>query len=219
MNRRSFLLGTTITALGFFAGGAWYVRDRRSRDEAAATARVLAQSPEALIRPYSPILGPADAPVTLVEFFDPSCEACRAFHPVVGKLLEEYPTQLRLVLRYTPFHQGSEEAVRILEAARMQDKFTQVLDALFEYQPAWAADSAPRPEVAWQVAAQAGIDMAQAESQRLNPATTAVLNQDKADLATMQIKGTPTFFLQGERLESVSFASLEAAVKAAVAKV
>ena len=43
------------------------------------------------------------------------------------------------MLRYTVFHQGSDEAVRILEVARMQDKFEQVLDALLEKQPAWAA--------------------------------------------------------------------------------
>ncbi|RJK93512.1 disulfide bond formation protein DsbA, partial [Paracoccus aestuarii] len=134
MNRRAVLLGTSAAALAVFGGGAWYLRQQ----EEAAAAAAVTQNPEALVRPNSPILGPAEAPVTLVEFFDPSCEACRAFHPVIEDLRQQYPTQLRIVLRYTPFHEGSDEAVRILEAARRQDKFEPVLDALFEKQPEWA---------------------------------------------------------------------------------
>ncbi len=85
-----------------------------------------------LVRPHSPVIGPVDAPVTLVEFFDPSCEACRAFHPILGQILSRYPEELRLVLRYTPLHEGSDEVVRILEAARRQDRFEEVLDRVFE---------------------------------------------------------------------------------------
>jgi hypothetical protein len=43
-----------------------------------------------LVRPDSPTLGSADAPVTLVEFYDPECESCRAFHPTVKKILKDY---------------------------------------------------------------------------------------------------------------------------------
>lgn len=91
--------------------------------------------PTVLLRPYSPAFGPADAPVTLVEIFDSSCEACRAYHPVVQEIRRQFPAQVRVVLRYTVFHEGSDEAVRILEAARMQGKFEPVLDALLEKQP------------------------------------------------------------------------------------
>ncbi|WP_290981708.1 thioredoxin domain-containing protein [Ferrovibrio sp.] len=43
-------------------------------------------------------MGPRNAPVTLVEFFDPSCEACRAYHPYLKALHSEFPTQLRVVV-------------------------------------------------------------------------------------------------------------------------
>lgn len=169
-----------------------------------------------MIRPHSPVLGPADAKVTLVEFFDPSCEACRAFHPVLKELRQTFPNDLRIVMRYTVFHEGSDEAVRILEAARRQDLFEPVLDALLEQQPGWAVHGAPALDVAWEIAASAGMDIDQGQEDRLFPGTTGVLNQDAADVATLDIRQTPTFFLNGKRLDNVSFDTLRADVRAAV---
>ena len=58
--------------------------------------------------------------VTIVEFFDPACEACRAFYPVVEDILTDYPDDVRVVLRYAAFHgEASEQAIKVLEAARM----------------------------------------------------------------------------------------------------
>ena len=52
-----------------------------------------------LVRPHSPSLGPANAPVVIVEFFDPECESCRAFNPFTKQILGEYGDQVRLVLK------------------------------------------------------------------------------------------------------------------------
>lgn len=216
MNRRTIVIGSLALGAAAFAGGAWQVARRREAAQTAAIAETLQAQPDALVRPHSPILGSADAPVTLVEFFDPSCEACRAFHPAVSRLLRDHPEQLRVVLRYAPFHQGSDEAVHILEAARMQDRFVPVLDALLDQQPRWAAHGAPRLDWAWQVAGEAGLDLAKAGSDRLHPAITAVLNQDMADVEALQIRGTPTFFINGERLTDLSIEKLRAAVTDAV---
>ena len=130
MNRRSLLIGASALGLAAFAGGTIILNRRRAAEAEALAAATPTADQALLIREYSPSFGPADAPVTLVEFFDPSCEACRAYHPVVQEIRRQFPTQVRVVLRYTVFHEGSDEAVRILEAARMQDKFEPVLDAL-----------------------------------------------------------------------------------------
>ena len=133
MNRRSLVLSASALGAAAFAGGSWLVRDRQAREAAAeADARTAAiPDPNALLlRPTAPVLGPEDAPVTLVEFFDPSCEACRAFHPVLKQLRAEFPDSLRIVMRYAAFHQGSDEAVAILEAARRQNMFEPVLNAV-----------------------------------------------------------------------------------------
>lgn len=193
------------------------------RRRAAESAELAANAPSAdqsrLTPGHAPVLGRADAPVTLVEFFDPSCEACRAAHPVLQQLRESYPTQLRVVLRYTVFHEGSDEAVRILETARMQSKFEPVLDALLERQPQWAVHGMPRLDVAWQVAGAAGLDLERAQSDRLFPGITGILNQDMADFEAVGIRQTPPFFLNGTRLGNFNAESLVADVRSAVENV
>ncbi len=216
MNRRVVLLGLAALGVAGFAGGAVYVRQRQA-EQAAAAAAALPPAPSSnLIRPHSPMLGPADAPVTLVEFFDPSCEACRAYHPYLKALRVEFPGQLRIVMRYTPFHPGSDEAVRILETARMQNRFEAVLDALLAQQPYWAVHGAPDMDMAWRVAGEAGLDVARAQNDRLLPDITALLNQDVADVRALQIRFTPSFFLNGERLEVAGPRDLTDRVRSAV---
>lgn len=216
MNRRKLLLGASALGIAVFAGGAYVLNQRRTAEAEAAAAATPAAETDLLIRPHSPVLGPVDAPVTLVEFFDPSCEACRAFHPVVQEIRRQFPTQVRVVMRYTVFHQGSDEAVRILEVARMQDKFEQVLDAILEKQPTWALHDGPQMDVAWRVAGAVGLDLKKSETERLFPGITGVLNQDAADVEALGIRQTPTFFLNGKRLENISAESLIADVKLAV---
>jgi protein-disulfide isomerase len=154
------------------------------------------------VRRHSPVIGPTNAPVTIVEFFDPSCEACRAFHPIVQQIMARHPNEVRLVLRYTPLHQGSDEAVRILETARMQDVFVPVLDALFIQQPQWADHGSPQISLAWDVAASAGLDVKRARAAMLSPRISAALTQDVADARTLNVQGTPTFFVNEKPLTS-----------------
>ena len=53
-------------------------------------AEKVTQQADRLVRFHSPIFGPANAPVTIVEFFDPACETCRAFYPMVKNLMKQY---------------------------------------------------------------------------------------------------------------------------------
>lgn len=216
MNRRILVLGASALGLAAFAGGAVFINRQRSAEAEAAAAAEPPVDEALLIRPHSPVLGPADAKVTLVEFFDPSCEACRAFHPVLKQIREAFPNDVRIVMRYTTFHAGSDEAVRILEAARRQDLFEPVLDALLEEQPRWAIHGAPALDVAWEIAASAGMDTERGKAERLFPGTTAVLNQDAADVEALGIKQTPTFFLNGRKLELSTFEAFVAEVQTAV---
>ncbi|WP_112310452.1 DsbA family protein [Pseudogemmobacter bohemicus] len=217
MNRRGFVIGAITLGAAVFAGGTWYNKKRQA-DEAEARLAAVPDLNEILLRPGAPFLGPKDAAVTLVEFFDPSCEACRAFHPVLEALRKEFPTELRIVLRYTPFHQGSAEAVAILESARRQGKFEQVLNALFERQPEWGSDSAPNIDFAWQIAGSVGMDISTRASEPQNPGTVAILRQDLEDIEALGVRATPTFFFEGKQLQQVSFESLQATVRDAVAR-
>lgn len=147
------------------------------------------------VRQHSPVIGPANARVTIVEFFDPACEACRAYYPVVHEILRRHPQDVRLVLRYTPLHEGSEEAVRILETARAQSVFEPVLTALFVEQPRWASHDSPQVSLAWNAAQGAGLDVTAARSAMNATHISQAIRQDLADAGALQVRGTPTFFV------------------------
>jgi len=198
MNRRAIVIATAVVVTAAFAGSA-FLYERLGADRAPAAASADGNQ---LVRPHSPVIGPADAPVTIVEFFDPSCEACRAFHPIVKRILAAFPNDVRLVLRYTPFHEGSDEAVRILETARAQGRFVPVLEALLARQPEWAVHGAPDLGKAWEFARLAGLDVEQAKRDASSPAIARLLELDVADVKTNNVRQTPTFFVNGKSLTS-----------------
>jgi len=153
-----------------------------------------------LERPHSPVLGAAKGKVTLVEVLDPACGACRAFAPVVQQVLFVYPEDVRVVIRFADFHPPSEEAIRALEAARLQGKFAPLLDALFERQEEWAAHAAPNPELVWKIAADVGVNVAKAKKDAVSPNVDELLRHEVEDLVALKVESTPSFFLEGKLL-------------------
>ena len=170
-----------------------------------ATTQALSEvlSPEAaahLVRPHSPVLGAAKARVTVVEVLDPACEACRAFAPVVEQLLFLYPEDVRVVVRFADFHPPSLGAIRLLEAARRQGKFPEMLHALFERQEEWASHATPDPARAWKIAGDIGVDIARARKDALAPGVDSMLRLEAEDLVALKVERTPTFFVNGKLL-------------------
>lgn len=209
----AILLAVVLTA--FLLGMNSYQRRVQN-----AQAEKVTQQTDRLVRFHSPTFGPANAPVTIVEFFDPACETCRAFYPMVKNLMKQYPNDVRLVLRYAPFHQGSDQVVKLLEAAKRQDKYVQVLEAILEAQPAWADHGKPNIELAFKVAEQqAGLDLAKAKADMANKAIELVLKQDIEDLTALEVTKTPTFLVNGRGLPSFGLDQLTALVAEEVAKV
>jgi protein-disulfide isomerase len=153
-----------------------------------------------LVRPHSPVFGPENARVTVVEVLDPACEACKAFAPVVEQLMFLYPEDVRVVVRYADFHPVSLQAIRLLDAARKQGKVHEVLAALFERQQEWASHTAPSPERAWQIAGDAGIDVRRAQKDALASSVDDMLRIEAEDLIALRVERTPSFFVNGKPL-------------------
>jgi protein-disulfide isomerase len=195
MSKRVLVALTALVVVVAFVGGA-ILYERYGKASVLAIARVA----ETLVRPHSPVVGPAQAPVTIVEFLDPSCEACRAFHPIVKQIMAAFPNEVRLVIRYTPFHEGSDVAVGILEAARGQEKFVPVLEALLANQPEWAVHGAPDLDKAWGFAAAAGLDVQLGKAMASSPDFRSLLEQEVADVKVNNVRQTPTFFVNGRPL-------------------
>ncbi len=207
----AILLG--IVLIAFFIGINIYQSRAQSAQELTASQQV-----NRLIRMHSPVLGPQNAPVTIVEFFDPACEACRAFYPIVKNLMKQYPTEVRLVVRYAAFHQGSDKVVKLLEAAKKQGKYWPVLEMVLAAQPTWADHGNPNVELAYKAAEQAGLDIQQALKDAAAPGIDAVLLQEVQDLTALAVTKTPTFFVNGRPLPSFGEEQLTALVAEEVAK-
>lgn len=199
MNTRKLLALAVLLILGlaFYFGMDAY----RDRTQAEQDTRIAVEGSR-LVRMHTPIIGPQNAPVTIVEFFDPACETCRAFYPIVKQIMAQHPDKVRLALRYAPFHQGSDQVVKLIEAARKQGLYTPVLEALLAAQPEWADHAAPNIGIAFEAAARAGLDMERARQDMETPEIQAVLAQDIEDLTALQVSKTPTFFVNGRSLPS-----------------
>ena len=172
-----------------------------------------------LVRDDSPALGPVDAPVTLVEFLDPECEACRAYFPIVKQVMSDYDGQVRLVVRYIPGHSNSALAAIALEAAREQDetKYWQMLELLFERQPDWGELQEPQQAAFLAAAAEVGLDTGPIQA-AVEAGDTAMIERDLADAIAVDVQGTPTFFVNGRRVTDTSPEGLQAAIEAALAE-
>ena len=125
---------------------------------------------------------------------------------------------MRLVIRYAPFHQGSEQVVKLLESARRQDKYLAVLEAVLAAQPQWADHGTPNLELAYKAAEQAGLDMQRARADIAAPALDAVVLQDVQDLTALKVEKTPTFFVNGRPLPSFGHKQLTDLVAQEVSK-
>lgn len=221
MTKKVIVIATVVIALAAFGGAALFYKSAMPEKETATELAMpeVAVDMSGLVREHSPIIGNENAPVTVVEFFDPSCESCRAAYPFVKESLAKHGDDVRLVLRYAAFHEDSDKAVGILEAARLQDKFVPVLEALLQHQPEWAIHGAPNIDKAWELAGAAGLDVAKAKKDAQSPAVAEVLRQDGEDIATFQVRGTPSFFVNGVRLTQLGPQPFEDAVSAALAEV
>ena len=205
------LLAFVVAA--FLFGMKAYQRNTQTVQEQKAT-----QQSDRLVRMHSPVLGPQNAPVTIVEFLDPACETCRAFYPLVKQLMAQYPKEVRLVVRYAPFHQGSDQVIQLLEASKAQNTYWPVLESVLAAQPLWADHGSPNIELAYKAAEQGGLDLQKALADAASPAIAAVLRQDMEDLTALGVNKTPTFFVNGRPLPSFGEAQLAALVAEEVAK-
>src|SRR3546814_13756603 len=91
--------------------------------------------------------------------------------------METFPGQVRVVLRYATFHEGSDEAARILELARLQGVFQPVLEKILEAQPEWASHGTPDLSKAWDAARAAGLDVESPRPTRDLPGISRALSQ------------------------------------------
>jgi len=181
--------------------------------EETKTETVNLADPAVLIREHSYIKGPADSKITLVEFFDPECEACKAMHPIIERLYSEYGGKIRIVYRYTPFHANSLYASSVLEEAKEHGKYEEALTALFDNQPTWGSHHEPKPELIPGYMEKLGLDKKLFDKETVIAKHKAKIEIDQKDSNTLLVSQTPTFFVNGRKLYNIGYDYIKMAIE------
>ena len=213
MSRRTiFVLVGGILALAFVMATLIYRNQQVSTPQASSNQQRLSTE-----RIGAPIKGPQDAKVTIVEFFDPACETCRDFHPLLEQVINQYPGKVKVMARYAPLHPGSEQVVMMLEAAHRQGQFWPALERLFSQQQRWTINHRSNPQKAWQILAMLNLDQEQLNADARGKEVLQVVKQDIRDYKRLNVKATPEFFVNGRPLPSWGYEQLKQLVAEEVA--
>ncbi len=158
------------------------------------------------VREHSVRLGDNKKNIIITEFTDPECPACRAFHPAVYNIYKEYYQEVHLVIRYLANHKNSAYVIKIMEASRNQNKYQEVSDLVYKYQPAWAAKDNPKPKLLWTfLPTIEGLDVEKLKQDVDTIDISDLLALDRKDANILGVRGTPSFFVNGKKLENLIY--------------
>ena len=142
------------------------------------------------------IQGPADAPVTLVEYGDFQCPYCGQAYPIVQEVQRRLGDRLRFVFRNFPLtqvHPRTEPAAEAAETAAAQGAFWAMHDTLFEHQRRLEDDRLAR------YAREVGLDVGRFKADMASHAHAERVREDFLSGVRSGVNGTPTFFINGVR--------------------
>lgn len=170
---------------------------------------------------FEQVKGPENAAVTVVEYSDFQCPFCAQAAPIVDQVLAEYPDDVRVVYRHFPLnqiHAQAQLASEAAEAAGNQGQFWEMHDVLFANQSQWSGNLGARG--IFETYAEAlGLDMEQFNTDLRDGALTDKVDHDYQSGVTAGVQGTPTFFINGERLQTPSYAGFVSAIDAELERI
>ncbi len=178
-----------IIAIVLFGGAFWY-------------ASVSAEKNNEGVEIKAHIKGNSAAEIVLVEYSDMQCPACAAFNPYIKEAVAEHGDKLSLEFKHfpLPIHPYAAQAAVAAEAAGQQDKFFEYHDLLFENQSAWA--QSPTPVALFlKYAEELELDV---DTFRRHMNSTLLRDHVQSQFAEgreLGINGTPSFFLNGNRMD------------------
>jgi protein-disulfide isomerase len=161
-----------------------------------------------------PARGDANAAITIVEFTDFQCPACAAMHPVLEDVLKSYGNKVRFVVRDFPLnqHEYARKAAEAANAANAQGKFFEYITLLFKNQKALDVPSLKK------YASELGLDRARFDAALDRGVYAAEVQKDVTDGEMYGVGSTPTIFVNGVQLRTLSTEGLKDAIDRAGAK-
>jgi protein-disulfide isomerase len=164
---------------------------------------------EELVPPTAQTRGNPDASVYLVEFSDFKCPSCGDAKPIVDALVSKYQDRLLFVYRYFPLdqHPFAEMAAEAAAAAGAQGKFWEMYDLLFQNQDVLSQ------EKMYELAQGLGLDMDRFDQELQDGTYRDTVLADKNEGIRLGINETPTFFLNGYKLQLTSLSDIQTEVE------
>ncbi|NHD17034.1 MULTISPECIES: DsbA family protein [Actinopolyspora] len=159
------------------------------------------------------VLDAGEGAPTLVEFVDYQCPSCHSYYQAVNtKIEQEYDGKINFVVRNFPLdmHPLAEPAARAVEAAAMQGEFKQMYHKVFDNYSSWAAasggqnvssDKQRAQEQFTKFAEQIGLDVDKFQKDMQSDQVQQRIDQDRSDGEQAGVSGTPTYFLNGKKVE------------------
>ena len=195
---RPFLI-IAIVLVAVVVGAALLFRSGQNSDSFIAAPTPQATGQKSAEQQRTP---PASAGVTLEEFGDYQCPPCGELHPTLKKLKQEFGPNLNFVFRNLPLtsiHKNALAAAQAAEAARVQNRFWEMHDLLYENQDLWKDDIDPHPTF-WKFASDLGLDTARFGRDLGDKQLKLRIEADEAAAAELGIIGTPTVLIDGRQL-------------------
>ncbi|AZL53914.1 DsbA family protein [Aliarcobacter skirrowii] len=203
MQNKKLVLSTLVAVIAFFVGFSFFYKNDSKSIQNIAVENIN----ELLVRDYSYKMGDNSKNISVVEFLDPECESCAIYSTVVKRLYKEYYGDIQIVVKYLDNHKNSRFTIQILEAARVQGKYEEVLDMMFEKHSLWASHyaSVDKPELLWQFLKEiSDLDIEKLKEDMKNPKIDEIIKQDREDANALGVRGTPTIFVNGKQLQELS---------------
>ncbi len=140
----------------------------------------------------------------VVEYVDYQCSSCRNAIPALNNYLLTYPSRVFIQVRFYPLSENRYgfRAAEYAECASQQKKFWPFHELLFEEQSKWSSADDAEPLIKG-IAARAGLNAAKLSFCLDDPKTQASVSKEKEEGESMGVKGTPTFFVNGEKVVGV----------------
>jgi len=159
-----------------------------------------------------PSLGNANAAVTIIAFTDYQCPSCAAIHPALERLVKESGDKVRLVTRDFPLSQHTDafKAAEAAEAAREQGKYWEYVHVLLQNQSSLSVEKLKS------FATEIGLDRNRFDAALDSKKFAEMVQTDVDDGIKLGLKGTPSLFINGRRMNAKSYEELKESVDAAL---
>lgn len=189
---KEFFIIVAVIVLGLF--GLFTLT--KDKDESSNGASTTAE-------PSNHTVGAGDKKVTLIEYGDFQCPACKSYFPIVNEIKSSYGDDITFQFRHYPLNQIHPNAFigsRAAEAAGKQGKFFEMHDLLYEQQEVWSSGTNPTATLE-SYATQLGLDLEKFKADMTSAETAAVINADVKAGQAIGANSTPTFVINGRKID------------------